>query len=70
MTQIDTNKLVTVDNLTWGYPSQRILFHEFDFQLSKGDFCFVVGDSGSGKTSLMKLITGQIQAPAHSVYIQ
>ncbi len=38
--------------------------------MNRGEFCFVVGKSGSGKTSLMKLITGQIMPPTHTVYLQ
>lgn len=70
MTHTDSNPLVRIENLTWGYPSQRILFHEFDFTLSKWDFCFVIGKSGSGKTSLMKLLTREAIPSIHSVYIK
>ena len=41
----------------------------FDFTLAKGDFCFVVGESGSWKTSLMKLITRQIMPPPRTVHV-
>lgn len=70
MTHTDVNALVRIENLTWGYTWQRILFHEFDFSVSQGDFCFIVGKSGSGKTSLMKLLTREVMPPAHSVYVK
>lgn len=70
MTKNETKPLVRIENLTWWYDGQRILFHEFDFHMNRGEFCFVVGKSGSGKTSLMKLITGQIMPPTHTVYLQ
>ncbi len=66
----DTHPLVRIENLTWWYNGQRMLFHEFDFHLNRGEFCFVIGKSWSGKTSLMKLITGQITPPTHTVYVQ
>jgi cell division transport system ATP-binding protein len=65
----DSHPIVSIENLTRGYTGQKMLRHEFDFKLSKGDFCFVVGKSGSGKTSLMKLITRQITPPLHTVYV-
>lgn len=65
----DHKALIRIDNLTWGYPGQQVIFHEFDMTLERGDFVFVIGKSGSGKTSLMKLITGQITAPKQMVRV-
>lgn len=66
----DTEAIVRINNLTRGYPGQRTIFQDFDFSIGKGEFCFVVGSSGSWKTSLMKLATGEIKPPAEMVYLQ
>lgn len=65
----DNKALITIDNLTRWYPGQQMIFHEFDMKLERGDFVFVIGKSGSGKTSLMKLITGQIMPPKQMVFV-
>ncbi len=70
MSHTDLNPIVRVENLTWWYPWQRILFHEFDFHVSKWDFCIIVWKSWSGKTSLMKLLTREVMPPSHSVYVK
>ncbi len=36
------------------------ILHHFDITLNKGDFVAVVGHNGSGKSSLLKLLSGQI----------
>lgn len=61
--------LIEIKGLTWWYPkSPKLLFNQYDLALAKGDFCVVMGKSGTGKTSLVKLIGGQIKAPAKSVF--
>lgn len=70
MATIDQNHLVRIDNLTRWYPGQRILFHEFDFHVSRGEMCFVVWKSWSWKTSLMKLITREAMPPTNNVYVK
>lgn len=52
--------LINIAGLTWGYPQQPALFNNFHFELEKGDFCFVMGPSGKGKTTLIKILMRQI----------
>lgn len=66
----EAEAIVRIDNLTRGYPGQRMIFQEFDFSVLKGEFSFIVGSSGSGKTSLMKLATGEITPPTEMVFLQ
>jgi len=44
------------------------LFDHFDFSLLKNDFRVLMGKSGTGKTTLVKLIIGQITAPHSTVF--
>jgi cell division transport system ATP-binding protein len=61
--------IYNIKNLTRWYPnSEEIIFHNFNFRLEKGDFCFVIGNSGIGKTSLLKLLIGQLKAPIGTLY--
>lgn len=64
-----TNHLITVTDLTWGYDeSPSLVFDHFDFHLDQGEFVVLSGKSGAGKSSLVKLLLGQVSAPAKSIY--
>jgi len=61
--------LLTISNLTRGYPENaEKLFEHFDFTLRQGDFHVLMGQSGTGKTTLVKLITGELHAPHDTVH--
>ena len=52
--------LLTLKNLTLGFGGPPLL-HEVNFTLEHGERVSLVGRNGQGKSSLMKLITGQIK---------
>ena len=61
--------LIEIKGLTWGYPkSPTLLFNQYDLSLAKGDFCVIMGKSGVGKTSLLKLISGENKAPDKAIF--
>ena len=60
--------LINVTGLTWGYNEQNPLFHDLQFGLEKGDFCFIMGPSGAGKTTLIKMLTRQITPERGKVF--
>lgn len=41
--------------------SRRVIFDDLSFALHKGEVVAVMGPSGTGKTTLMRLITGQVK---------
>lgn len=47
--------LVSVDNVTLAYEGAVVL-ERVSFEIKRGDFCFFLGRTGSGKTSLLKLL--------------
>ena len=47
--------MISLDNITFNYNSKKI-FSEAGLEIEKGDFLFIVGESGIGKTTLLKLI--------------
>jgi zinc transport system ATP-binding protein len=50
-------------NLSIGYDSKPIL-HDLSFSVDTGDYLCIVGENGSGKSTIMKTILG-LQAPIH-----
>jgi putative ABC transport system ATP-binding protein len=48
--------LVGVEQMRWGPPEQADLFAEVTFELRASDRLFLTGESGTGKSTLLKLI--------------
>lgn len=49
---------IDIRGLFFAYKKDRELFHNFSFQIKKGDRILLSGESGSGKSTLMKLLIG------------
>src|SRR5450432_101577 len=48
---------------------QRVLFEELSFLIDRGERVGLIGDNGSGKTSLFKVLTGEITPDVGDVSI-
>lgn len=61
---------VSVDNVTLRLnPEARPLFSEFSLKVKKGEKIAIIGRSGAGKTSLVKLLCGLLVPETGSLYI-
>ncbi len=60
-TKRDTRKLIVTNNLTKSLGGKQ-LFGGIDLTLSPGDRLGIVGLNGSGKTTFLKLLNGELQA--------
>jgi len=61
--------LIHIDQLTWWYSDQQDpVFANFSFQLDESDFAVLVWKSGTGKSTLVKMIMGSFAVPAKTVY--
>jgi ABC-type multidrug transport system ATPase subunit len=50
--------VIELQHIKFKYPKGELVFDDFNISFNKGDFIFVLGANGSGKSSLLKLILG------------
>lgn len=50
-----------VENLKFGYAENHFLFENLTFDLERGEKFLIVGENGVGKSTLLKLIIGQLK---------
>ena len=50
-----------VENLTFSYPDQPLLYKDLSFKINGGERFLVVGENGVGKSTLLKLIMSILQ---------
>lgn len=61
--------LISIKEMTRGYlDSKKVLFKKFNFELEKWDFTVITGKSGTGKSTLVKFLIGQIKPYKKTVY--
>lgn len=48
---------------------ERIIFEELDLSVEEGQITAIMGPSGTGKTTLLNLITGQLKPESGSIYV-
>ena len=60
--------LVEVRNLTFRFGS-RIIFDDVDLNIQRGKVTTIMGPSGTGKTTLLRMIGGQLKPNSGSVRV-
>jgi putative ABC transport system ATP-binding protein len=63
--------LIKLNNIskTFRRPDDVVVFSNFDFELSEGEFAVVVGANGSGKSTLLNLIAGTEMCDSGSILL-
>ncbi|CZE47610.1 ABC-F family ATP-binding cassette domain-containing protein [Campylobacter geochelonis] len=62
------NELVELKEINKSF-DDKVIFKNFNFKLEKGDKVAVVGSNGVGKSTLCKIITGELKPDSGSVHI-
>ncbi len=69
----DVNRpILAVERLSHTYTpafDTRPALQEVSLQIAAGDFCAIVGQNGAGKTTLAKYLTGILEPPPETVYL-
>ncbi len=60
------NKILEINNLNFSYPNLKLL-DDFSYIFKKGEKCGVVGKNGSGKSTFLKLIMGELKAASGKI---
>lgn len=60
------NDVLTVENLAKAYDGRR-LFSDLSFEIKRGERVALIGNNGSGKTTILKMINGLVEGDAGSI---
>jgi peptide/nickel transport system ATP-binding protein len=61
--------VLKIEELSFGYNKDALLFQNFSLKLNKGEIKAVVGASGVGKSTLFELIAGNLK-PLHGTIVR
>ena len=59
--------VIETDNLTFAYPGKEPLFRQFSTVIQRGDRVGIIGANGTGKTTLIRALLGELQPTEGSV---
>ena len=62
------NKVIEFKNVCFGYTSEYIL-KNISFSVNEGDFASIIGSNGAGKSTILKLIIGEINQSKGNIKI-
>jgi len=62
--------LLEVQNLCFNYPDSPQLYDKLSFSLTRGEKFLIVGENGIGKSTLLKLLVGQLYPTEGSVIVR
>lgn len=63
---VSGNDVLAVEHLAKAYPGQQ-LFSDISFEIKRGERVALIGDNGTGKTTILKIINDMIEADAGTI---
>ncbi len=62
--------MVLFKNVTKKYPNGIIALNDMNVKINEGEFVFLVGQSGAGKSTFIKLLTKEINSTSGKIYFE
>lgn len=66
---IEENGVIFLDNVSKAYSTGSPALNNISLSIGRGEFVFIVGETGSGKSTLIKLLLRELTATSGSVYV-
>ena len=60
---------ISIKNLSFSYDNKNEIFNNFSLNIKHGEKIGILGESGNGKSTLIKLIMGYFKAPNNCIFI-
>jgi len=64
---LNSENLIEIDHVTFGYDSSRMIINDVSLNFARGKVTAILGGSGCGKTTLLRLIGGSARPNAGEV---
>ncbi|MBX3709201.1 MAG: ATP-binding cassette domain-containing protein [Gammaproteobacteria bacterium] len=64
-----SDNLVQISNMSFQHENGKVVFADVDITIPRGKITAIMGPSGTGKTTLLRLIGGQLTPTSGSVFV-
>ena len=68
-TNFDLNGNIQIRNLSFSYNQEKMIFSNFNLQIQKGNKIMILGSSGSGKSTILKLLMKYYEVNYNTIYL-
>jgi osmoprotectant transport system ATP-binding protein len=62
-------KVIEYQNIRMAY-GEKVIIEDFNLSIEKGEFVTIIGSSGCGKTTILKMVNGLVQPVAGNLFVE